>query len=162
MNDKERIVESNVESAIVGKTVVGAFMPSCLRLSLKTKWFEDMPIVSSIIAIIILGLTFLLIDGIASKPEPFYGSVIDKHYKAERNITGTGYGMTSNGTSGVIVTSEHECEKFLLMVKTENGNVVTVECEPELYYEKQIGQKIYCKAYKGFFTGSTWSMYGVR
>ena len=123
---------------------------------------EDMPIVSSIIAIIILGLTFLLIDGIASKPEPFYGSVIDKHYKAERNITGTGYGMTSNGTSGVIVTSEHECEKFLLMVKTENGNVVTVECEPELYYEKQIGQKIYCKAYKGFFTGSTWSMYGVR
>ena len=44
----------------------------------------------------------------------------------------------------------------------KNGNVVTVECEPELYYEKQIGQKIYCKAYKGFFTGSTWSMYGVR
>lgn len=23
-----------------GKTVVGAVMPSCLRLSLKTKWFE--------------------------------------------------------------------------------------------------------------------------
>jgi hypothetical protein len=39
-SDKERIVESNVESAIVGKTVVGAVMPSCLRLSLKTKWFE--------------------------------------------------------------------------------------------------------------------------
>ena len=38
--------------------------------------FEDMPIVSSIIAIIILGLTFLLIDGIASKPDPFYGKEI--------------------------------------------------------------------------------------
>ena len=37
---EERIVESNVESAIVGKTVVGAVMPSCLRPSLKTKWFE--------------------------------------------------------------------------------------------------------------------------
>ena len=48
------------------------------------------------------------------------------------------------------------------MVKTENGNVVTVECEPELYYEKQVGQKIDCKAYKGLFTGATWSMYGVR
>ena len=34
--------------------------------------FEDMPIVSSIIEIIILGLNFLLIDGIASKPELFY------------------------------------------------------------------------------------------
>lgn len=124
--------------------------------------FEDMPIVSSLIAIFILGLAFFLIDGIASKPEPFYGSVIDKHYKAERNSTGTGYGMTSSGKSGVIVTSEHESEKFLLMVKTENGNVVKVQCEPELYYEKQVGQKIDCKAYKGFFTGSIWSRYGVR
>lgn len=124
--------------------------------------FEDMPILSSILAIFILGLVFLLIDGIASKPEPFYGSVIDKHYKAERNSTGTGYGMTSSGKSGVIVTSEHESEKFLLMVKTDNGKVVTVECEPELYYEKKVGQKIECKAYKGFFTGSTWLMYGVR
>ena len=124
--------------------------------------FEDMPIVSSLIAIFILGLAFFLIDGIASKPKPFYGSVIDKHYKAERNSTGIGYGMTSSGKSGVIVTSEHECEKFLLMVKTESGQVITVECEPTLYYEKQVGQKIDCKAYKGFFTGSTWSMYGVR
>ena len=124
--------------------------------------FEDMPIVSSLIAIFILGLAFLLIDGIASKPDPFCGIVIDKHYKAERNSVGTGYGMTSSGKSGVIVTSEHESEKFLLMVKTESGNVVTVECEPELYYEKQVGQKIDCKDYKGFFTGVTLSMYGVR
>ncbi len=126
------------------------------------KMFEDMPIVSSLIAIFILGLAFFLIDGIASKPEPFYGSVIDKHYKAERNSTGIGYGMTSSGENGVIVTSEHESEEFLLMVKTENGNIVTVECEPTLYYEKQVGQKIDCKAYKGFITGLTWSMYGVR
>ena len=124
--------------------------------------FEDMPILSSIIAIFILGFAFLLIDGIASKPEPFYGSVIDKHYKAERNSTGTGYGMTSSGKSGIIATSEHESEKFLLMVKTESGQVVTVECEPTLYYEKTVGQKIDCNAYKGFFTGLTWSMYGVR
>ena len=119
-------------------------------------------VLGSLIAISILGLAFFLIDEIASKPEPFYGIVIDKHYKAERNSTGTGYGMTSSGKGGVIVTFEHESEKFILMVKTENGKVVTIECEPELYYEKQVGQKIYCKAYKGFFTGSNWSMYGVR
>lgn len=123
---------------------------------------KKMRTVSSIIAIFVLVLAFLLIDVIASKPDPFYGSVIDKHYKAERNSTATGYGMTSSGKSGVIVTSEHESEKFLLMVKNENGNVVTVECDPELYYEKQVGQKIHCKAYKGYFTKTTWSMYGVR
>lgn len=124
--------------------------------------FEDMPIVSIFIAIFILVFTFFLIDGIASKPEPFYGIIIDKHYKAERNSTSTGYVMPISGESGVIVTSEYESEKFLLMVKIEDVQVVTVECEPTLYYEKQVGQKIYCKAYKGFFTGSIWSMYGVR
>jgi len=124
--------------------------------------FEDMPIVSSIIAIVILGLAFILIDGIASNPESFYGSVVDKHYKAERNSTGTGYGMTSSGKSGVIVTTEHEDEKFLIMVKTESGKVVTVECKPEAYYQKEVGQKIDCNAYKGYFTGWTWSMHGVR
>ncbi len=126
------------------------------------KMFEEWPIASSIIAIVVLGLAFILVDGIASKPESFYGSVIDKHYKAERNSTGTGYGMTSSGKSGVIVTSEHEDEKFLIMVKTESGKVVTVECEPEVYYQKEIGQKIDCNAYKGYFTGWTWSLHGVR
>lgn len=112
--------------------------------------FEDMPIVSSIFAIVILGLAFILIDIIASKSESFYGSVVDKHYKAERNSTGIGYGMTSGGNSGVIVTTEHENEKFLIMVKTESGKVVTIECEPEVYYQKEVGQKIDCNAYKGF------------
>jgi len=120
------------------------------------------PIVSSIIAIVILGLAFVLIDGFASKPERFYGSVIDKHYKAERNSTGTGYGITSSGKNGIIVTTEHEGEKFLIMVKTESGKVVTVECAPEVYYQKEVGQKIDCNAYKGYFTGWTWSMHGVR
>ena len=36
------------------------------------------------------------------------------------------------------------------MVKTENGNVVTVECEPELYYEKQIGQKFTVRLTRDF------------
>ena len=124
--------------------------------------FEEMPIGSSLIAIFMLGLAFFLIDGIAVKAEPFHGSVIDKHYKDERNSTGTGYGMTNSGKSGVILTSEYESEKFLLMVKTEGGNVVTVECEPELYYKKQVNQEIDCEAYKGFFTGVTWSMYCLR
>ena len=124
--------------------------------------FEDMPIMSSIIAIVILATAFFLIDGIASKPESFYGNVIDKHYEAESNRTVTGVGVTSSGKTGVVMTSESEPEKFLLMVKTESGKIVTVKCEPELYYEKEIGERIESNAYKGLFTGMVWSLRGVR
>jgi hypothetical protein len=124
--------------------------------------FREMPIIISVSTVIIILLGFILIDGLASKPEPFNGIVLDKHYKPETNSTGTGYGTTSGGQSGVVVTSEHESEKFLLIVQTENGKVVTVQCESKMYYEKQLGQKIYCNAYKGFFTGVVWSMYGVK
>lgn len=40
--------------------------------------FEDMPIISSIIAIFILGLVFLMIDRIASKPETVDKSLINE------------------------------------------------------------------------------------
>ena len=124
--------------------------------------FEDMPIVSSIIAIVILATAFFLIDGIASKPEAFYGNVIDKHYKAERTSVGTGTAVGSNGNVGVVTTTEVDPEEFLIMVKTESGKIVTVNCEPELYYEKEIGERIDCNAYKGLFTGIVWSSYGIR
>ena len=121
-----------------------------------------MPIVSSIITIIILGFTFTLIDGIASKPEPFKGYVVDMHYKGESNSSGAGYGITSSGKSGIIVASEFEEGMFLIIVKTEKGEVVTVECDPELYYKKVIGDKIDCVANKGYFTGISWSLQGIR
>ena len=124
--------------------------------------FEDMPIVSSIIAIVILATAFFLIDGIASKPEAFYGNVIDKHYKAERTSVGPGTAVGSNGNVGVVTTTEVDPEEFLIMVKTESGKIVTVNCEPELYYEKEIGERIDCNAYKGLFTGIVWSSYGIR
>lgn len=124
--------------------------------------FEDMPILSSIIAIIIAAFGFLLIDTIASKPEVFYGNVIDKHYEAESDRTGTGVGVTSSGNTGVVFTSESEPEKFLLIVKTQSGKIVTIKCKPELYYEKEIGERIEFNAYKGLFTGTVWSNRGVR
>lgn len=124
--------------------------------------FKDMPVISSILIIFLLGIPFLLIDVFASKTEPFNGIVIDKHYKAEINSTGTGSGMIGNGKSAMMMTHQHESEQFLLMVKTNDNKVVTVECKPELYYEKIIGQKIDCNINKGFFTGLNWSVEGVK
>lgn len=123
-------------------------------------FFRETPILSSIISLLLFGLIFILIDGISINKEPFSGIVVDKHYKAERNSTGTGYGMTSSGKTGVIVTSEHESEKFLVMVKTKSGKIFTVECEPSLYYSKKNGDEIFCHHQIGLFAKSIWSSYG--
>lgn len=78
---------------------------------------SDNPIFSFILVLFFLGFSIFLIDGLSCKTETLKGNVIDKHYKPEHNSTGTGYGMTNNGQNGVIVTHEHEAEKFLLIVR---------------------------------------------
>lgn len=124
--------------------------------------FKDMPVISSIIALMISFLIFILMDDIFSKPVYFSGIVVDKHYKAKSTRTGTGFGATSNGQTGVVVTTETEPEKFLIMVKTENGKIITADCEPEVYYAKREGQPIECYWSKGIFTGWNWYIHGVR
>jgi hypothetical protein len=124
--------------------------------------FEDMPVISSIFALILFGLLFIMVDGLIPKPEFYTGNVIDKHYSARSHRTGTGVGITSGGQTGVVVTSTTEPEKFLLMVKTKSGQIVTAKCKPELYYEKEIGSPIEFAVFKGRFTGISWGVRGVR
>ncbi len=124
--------------------------------------FEDMPIFTSIIALIVLGIVFILIDEIGAKAEPFNGTIVDKQYKAERSTTGVGTVTSSSGQVGTVVTSQTDPEAFLIMVKTGNGKIVTVECTAELYYQKEIGQEINCNYYRGLITGYVWSSKGVN
>lgn len=124
--------------------------------------FEEMPILSSIIALLFSGVLFIIVDMINSDSEPFYGVIVDKHYKAEINSTGTGYGMTSSGKMGMVTTSQRESEDFLVMVKTDRGGIYTVSVSAELYYEKEIGNKIDCVKHIGLFTGIVWGYKGIK
>ena len=124
--------------------------------------FENAPILSSIISLVILFVVFLLIDGIFSKPVYFSAIVMDKHYKAESTKIGTDVVTTSNGGTGIVTTTETEPEEFLVMVKNNNGKILTAKCEPEIYYSKEKGQRIECYWSKGLFSGWQWSVHGVK
>jgi len=121
--------------------------------------FREMPIISTLISLLLFGLIFILIDGICSEKQPFSGIVVDKHYKAESTSVGTGVVNTGNG-SGVVTMVETDPEKFLVMVRTKDGQIFTVECEPTLYYAKNMNDEIYCHHQIGLFTKSIWSSYG--
>lgn len=123
--------------------------------------FEDMPGIMTIFCILILIMGFFLLDSVMGIPEHHTGTVVDKHYKPERHSSGTGVGM-AGGKTAVVYTSSHESEAFLLMVKTSEGRIETVKCEPELYYEKEIGNNLEFKIRKGRATGFKWNVEGVR
>jgi hypothetical protein len=99
---------------------------------------------------------FIFCDVYFSQAEPFAGTVIDKHYRAESTSTGVGTVYNPQGGAGLVTTTSHDPEAFLLMVKTASGQVVTAECESSLYYSKQVGNTVQCYNYTGKFTGGTW------
>lgn len=124
--------------------------------------FEEFPVFTWIAALLLLLSLFIGIDSILSVPEYHHGKVVDKQYKAETKSTGIGSGAAGNGQVGVVITSQNEPEKFLLMVKTPEGKVLTADAEAELYYQKEIGDNLAYALYKGRFTGFTWSVKGLK
>jgi hypothetical protein len=119
-----------------------------------------MSIITTTLMVFVILFAFISLDGLLPTAEYHSGHVVDKHYTAESKRTGTGFGVTGGGQTGVIITTEREPENYLLMVRAENGEIVTVKCEPELYYEKEIGEPVEFVVYKGWFTGMSWGARG--
>lgn len=125
-------------------------------------FFRDEPIIGTILTLLLAGLIFIIVDDLCSKPVYFQGTVIDKQYKGETNSTGIGTGVASNGQVGTVITSQHEDEKFLLIVQDATGEISTAECEAKLYYSKQINAPVRCYWLKGKFTPINYGIYGLE
>jgi len=125
-------------------------------------FFEDSPVVATLIGIVVLFFVFVIIDCIGSKSEILVGNVIDKHYKAESIHYGTKTNYISKGNYETITTREVDPEKYLIIAKFNDGQIVTVECSTNLYYQKNVGDKIDVKINKGLLSGAIWSIKGVK
>lgn len=101
-------------------------------------------------------VAFVLVDVVFIKRVEYTGIIIDKHYAPSQSSYGVGNTINANGQVGIISTSSYEAEKFLIMVKTVNGQIVTTESEPELYYKNKIGDSVLCKSFLGRLTGIDW------
>ncbi len=116
----------------------------------------------SLLTGVILLIVLFILDGVYSIPERHNGVIVDKQYKPESNSTGTGIGTTSNGSTTIVTTSEHESEQFIIILKTNSGVIITAESKSELYYSKSIGEKVKYDVYKGYFTGVIWGRLAVE
>lgn len=123
---------------------------------------KEHPILSATLTICILFIAFIVVDGAFSKSKSFEATVIDKYYTAEKNTSGTGTVISTNGKVGFVTTNEHNPEKFLLMVKNRKGVIQTVGTTPEIYYTIKKGDKIKCVHSLGYFTNSIWSEKAIK
>jgi hypothetical protein len=122
--------------------------------------FEDFlnVIVWGIIAFIfVITADAIFLDSILRK-----GVVIDKQYKAESTLMGTGTGVGSNGQVTTVVMTETDSEKFLLIVRDKEDEIITVECEPQLYYEKEEKEELEFEVYTGKILGIEWGNKGLK
>lgn len=114
--------------------------------------------------IVILIVSFLVcfsIDIFAYQSEKLNGIVIDKHYKGEQTSIGTG-AVYVNGKVGVTTNVNVDSEKFLVMVKMLDENIVVVDCSAELYYKKEKGDILFFEYSTGYFTDIVYGIDGLK
>lgn len=115
----------------------------------------------SAIVLCVGALLMFILDGILSVPENYNVRIIDRHYEAEHNSSGTGIGVVG-GETAVIYTNEYEDEKFLLMAALEDGSIVTAKTSAHIYYTKAVGGRAVCEINYGRWSGINWGCYIVK
>lgn len=116
----------------------------------------DVPEDLMFLLVLVLAVLFFFVDAVGSSRDTRHGVVIDKHYQAESSSVGTGYGVTNNGSTGIVVTSSHENEKFILVVETETGEIETIECKASMYYDTDRESTVEYVVNIGLITGIEW------
>ena len=117
---------------------------------------EKWPIVLAMAAILLLSLT--IIDAGCASFKPFSGHVIEKHFIPETTDVSTGV----SGNGDVVVTSDTKQERYILFVELELGEVIQVDCDRDLYFSKNVEDRIDCAYVIGCITGSKIKAIGVR
>ncbi|WP_271765956.1 hypothetical protein [Aquimarina algiphila] len=119
---------------------------------------EDKVVVASVFVAIIL-LSVVIIDGSMANKEQFNGTVIDKYFQDGHSNLNIGTITDVKGSSGIISSVEYQSEKFIIVVKTENDHITSINVSSSTYYRTPIGNPIKYITSKGFFTGLTWNSY---
>jgi hypothetical protein len=106
-------------------------------------------------------IVFFSIDIFAYKSKKSNGIVVDKNYKGEHTSVGTGT-IFVNGKVGTTTNVNVDSEKFLVMVKILDEDIVVVDCSAKLYYKKEKGDILFFEYCTGFFTNIVYGVDGIK
>jgi hypothetical protein len=90
-------------------------------------------IIGLFVIAIVLVLGLLAFNWCAGHDERIQVAVISKLYSPEHNSIGSGVGVMGNGKVGMVITSQHESEKFILIVKDSSGECFSCKVNATTY-----------------------------
>lgn len=112
-----------------------------------------------LIVAVVLGILFIvftIFDQILAVEGGVYqGVVLERDFTPESTHTGVGPAIGGRG-GGVAVTVSSESEKWVLIVKLDNGTVEPIETSKENWVKYQKGDKVAVEYTKGRFTGEVY------
>lgn len=107
----------------------------------------------TVLAGVIVSFVLLGYDIFFSKPLLMKGIVVDKVYMPQKNSSGQNVLPYMRYKSYDYVVSTEKHEQWIAFVKTEDGQVLKVNCHSHHYDHKQIGDTLHFKEYVGDIFG---------
>lgn len=92
-----------------------------------------------LVALLVGALILKAVDYFSGHDENMTVTVIEKVYSPPHSSSGTGVGVGGNGQVGMVVTFNHESEKYILLVKDKNGVTFSREVDAASYAKAAIG-----------------------
>ena len=124
------------------------------------RWFfKKYPVIGPALALVVVFMVFITFDGLLATPLTQSGVIIDKD----------DYSQTVGGTKETYYEDGYENESYVeeieihvMKVKTDKGKIYSMEVPTEIYFTKQIGQRLIFDVIKGKFTGLEWEYYAIK
>lgn len=106
-----------------------------------------------IIAGTVFGITYLVLDIQQSAQETSEYRIIEKNYILPSSEIGTGVAMSTNGQVGTVITTSSSPEAFILVLRSDSGEVRALKVSPEEYGGVEIGEEVTVQDEVGHITG---------
>ncbi|MBL7848343.1 MAG: hypothetical protein JNL40_12800 [Cyclobacteriaceae bacterium] len=97
--------------------------------------------------LICLAVALVVGSFIIDPPEHMTGRVVEKiHIPSKLQYADTPYGGMKRGAYSIRVVNE---EQWIAVVRTDEGDTLTVHCHPDHYGQKEVGDRIRFREYQG-------------
>ena len=91
---------------------------------------------------LILLISLLITDIVFGTTYYVTGNIIEKHYIPSSSEVGVGKSVNPSGQMGVVTTTSSSSEKFIIIIRTPEGEIINATSTSDLYFTLEKGDNV--------------------